>query len=139
EVALDQAQIYRMRRRAEVALEHAIDFRADPAGTRRILDQIELPAQHRERSLAPAYEEKVNRREAAVALRDQQTAKWRRNHADPRLRPADNLHRALDARPRLSDHGVEHPVVDRRTLLHLRRHPIGLHLDYSSSLSFLSA
>src|ERR1700722_6837708 len=72
EVAFDQAQIHRTIDRVDTALEHAIDFLPDAAHRRLLLGPVELLAQQLERSIASTYEKKMNRRETAIALRDQQ-------------------------------------------------------------------
>src|SRR5271156_329182 len=137
EIALDQAQVQRMRQRCEVALEHAIDLRLDAPRTRFVLDQVELLAQHREHPLGAVGPQKMYPRDAAVAFSDHQPPKLRRDHADPRLRPPDDLHRALDSRPRLSNHRVDRAVADRFVVS--RCSSIAFHFDHSSSLSFFRA
>src|SRR5277367_5386285 len=137
EIALDQAQVQRMRQRCEVALEHAIDLRFDAPRARFVLDQVELLAQHGEHPLGAVGPQKMYPRDAAVALRDHQPPELRRDHADPRLRPPDDLHRTLDSRPRLSNHRVDSAVVDRFIVSRCRS--IAFHFNHSSSLNFFSA
>src|SRR5580658_10303216 len=137
EIALDEAQVQRMREGCEVALEHTIDLRFDAPCTRFILDQVELLAQHREHPLSAVGPQKMYPGDPAIALRDHQPSQLRQDHADPRLRPPDNLHRPLDSRSRLSNHRVDSAVADRFIVSRCRS--IAFHFDHSSSLNFFSA
>src|SRR5260370_12221976 len=125
-----------MRHHREVTLENTVDFGADPASARVVLDQLEFFPQHLERPLRAIHREKVNRRESTIALRNEQFSHRRRNDSDARLRSPNELQVALDTSARFINHRVQNSVID---MFNMRCDFIGTHNRYSSAFNFRSA